>query len=140
MSDHRTQLQPSIKLTSPAGIEFEALSRGGERTREKKIGIFGYPDIPGDVTQDLNVNSTKYPLDIFFTGKNHDIEADEFWTATAETGLWEVVHPVKGILSLQFMSVREGINPITEGNRIGLSLLSRWLSAMDITGPPNQLP
>jgi hypothetical protein len=110
------RLQTGIELTSPEGSTFRAKWIGGERNREKKLGLFTYPDVNGTIAQDLNVNSTKYPISIIFDGADNDLISEKFFKATEEIGTWQVIHPVKGFLELQLISVSEGMKPVEEGN------------------------
>lgn len=112
----KNRIRPAIKLTSPSGTEFEAYWRGDSRERPKKLGIFDLPRIRGAKIQDLDVSSTRYRTVIFFEGADHDITADNFYAATAERGQWIVLHPTKGQLTLQLVSVREAIDPIETAN------------------------
>ena len=110
------RLRTSIEMTSPMGKVFNPKWRGNDRSREKKLGIFTYPDSAGSIVQDLNVNSIKYPLTVYFDGSDHDLDSEKFFEATAETGTWSIIHPVKGSLVLQLVSVTEPIQPIDSGN------------------------
>lgn len=112
----RDRLRPEITLTSPTGLLFIAFWIGNERTLEKKLGIFEYPKVQGAVVQDLDVGGARYPLTFYFEGANHDIDAGWFFDACKERGTWKVVHPVRGELTLQLMTVSEVIQPITSGN------------------------
>lgn len=112
----KDRLRPTIKLTSPEGNEFEVLWAGNQRTLAKKLGIFEYSKVKGAVVQDHDVGAMQYPLTFFFDGDDHDVEADRFIRACEENGRWEVVHPVRGKLKLQLISVTESINPVESGN------------------------
>lgn len=116
------RLQPSIEMTSPSGIVFNPKWIKNPRSREKKIGLFNYPDVKGTIVQDLEVNSTKYPLTVYFDGPDNDIDGDDFFEATGEKGRWQVQHPVKGGLLLQFTSVEEAIDPVGSGNVTAFSI------------------
>lgn len=110
------RLQPTIPMTSPEGNFFEPKWIGNERSKDKKLGLFNYPDVKGTIAQDLGVTSTKYPLTVYFDGENNDIISDDFFRAVDEKGLWTVQHPVVGGLALQLTSVGDGIQPVTSGN------------------------
>lgn len=116
------RLQPTIQMTSPDGNVFNPKWRGNDRSREKKLGLFTYPDVPGTVVQDLDVNSTKWPMIVYFDGADYDLESEKFFNATAEKGLWEIIHPTKGTVSLQLVSVTEPIQPIESGNIAAFNL------------------
>lgn len=123
------RLQPSISLTSPDGDLFEPQWIGNERSREKKLGIFTYPNVPGSLVQDLDVNSTKYPLTLYFSGTDNDKESDRFFRALEQKGTWQVEHPVRGKLTLQPMSFSENIMPISSGNVTVIN--SEWIEPLD---------
>lgn len=112
----RDRLRQTIKLTSPEGNIFEAKWRGNPRTKDKKLGLFEFPKVKGTKVQDLDIGSARYPLTLFFDGENHDQEADRFFKTCDERGAWNIIHPVKGSLDLQLISVREGIEPVESGN------------------------
>lgn len=106
----------SIQLTSPTGSVFTALWSRNDRELAKKLGIFEIPRTPGATIQDLDVGADRYPITIFFEGPDHDVEAERFFQACKERGVWAVVHPTKGRLTLQLVSVTERIDPTGNGN------------------------
>lgn len=129
------RLRISVKLTSPEGNIFEALWRGNPRSMDKKLGIFQYPKVKGDKIQDLDIGSARYPLTLFFTGENNDKESDRFFNACRERGVWTVVHPVKGSLSLQLISVSEAVNPVDSGNVTQFD--TEWIEPLEDSAVPS---
>lgn len=112
----RDRLRQSIALTSPEGNIFEALWQGNSRSMDKKLGLFEFPKVKGTKVQDLDIGSARYPLTIFFAGENNDQESDRFFKACRERGVWNIIHPVRGALDLQLISVAENIQPVESGN------------------------
>ena len=112
----RDRLRQSIELTSPDGNIFEAAWQGNSRSMDKKLGLFEFPKVKGTKVQDLDIGSARYPLTIFFVGENNDQESDRFFKACRERGVWTVIHPVRGSLNLQLISVTENIQPVESGN------------------------
>ena len=112
----RDRLRQVIALTSPEGNVFEALWQGNSRSMNKKLGLFEFPKVKGTKVQDLDIGSTSYPLTIFFAGEDNDQESDKFFKACRERGVWNIVHPVRGALDLQLISVTENIQPVESGN------------------------
>jgi len=131
----RDRLAPLIKLTSPEGNVFEALWRNNPRSLAKKLGIFEFPGVKGAITQDLDVGAIRYPLTIYFDGPDNDLESSRFFEACAETGKWEVVHPVLGTLLLQLISVTESISPVDSGNVTEFEI--EWLEPIDEVNLPS---
>ena len=78
------RLRETIKFVSPSGRVFEALWIGNDRTKTKKLGQFSPPKRRGTIIQDLDVDSTVYPLNFIFEGTNHDIEASLFFQTCDE--------------------------------------------------------
>ncbi len=106
-----------ILFTSPELNVFSGKWISGERSGEKKLGIFDPPRFKGSIIQDLNVKSTAYPITVYFDGPFHFKDANKFWKALSEeSGQWEIVHPTKGILVLQLSTFREVIDPTTSGD------------------------
>lgn len=112
----QNRVRTEIRMTSPGGNIFTPKWIGDERSKEKKLGIFDYPNFDGSIVQDLGITGSRYPLTIYFDGEDNDLESQRFYTACDERGTWEIVHPVKGNLSLQLISVTEHIQPNTSGN------------------------
>jgi hypothetical protein len=105
-----------IKITSPSGQYFEALWQGSARSAEKKLGIYDYPRFKGSIVQDLNVKAVRYPMKIYFQGPDHDKTADKFFKCVSEYGPWQVIHPTKGKLNLQMVSITEDTMPVEHLN------------------------
>jgi hypothetical protein len=125
-----SELREEIKLTSPSGSVFYALWRENERSKDKKLGLFDPPKFQGTFAQDLGIKSTTYPLNIFFDGIFHNREAEDFYNACDEEGQWEVIHPTKGPLILQLISVTEVISPVENGNYTEFA--TNWLEPANI--------
>ena len=123
------RLLKSIDFISPDGDEFSAKWRGSPRSFDKKLGIFLYPKIKGNVVQDLDVNSDRYSLQFFFDGKDSDKKAQSFFKAAKQNGTWNVTHPVHGFVDLQLMSITELDSPIDSGGIVEFS--SEWIEPID---------
>lgn len=118
----------TIKFTSPTGREFTAYWRGNNRTKEKSLGKFKPPKKKGSIVQDLDVDATIYPIPIIFEGENGDLEASLFFETCSENGIWQIIHPTKGLLSLQLVSVTEKDQPVTSGNMWELD--TEWIQPL----------
>jgi prophage DNA circulation protein len=124
------RLRPVIEMTSPNGSVFEALWQGSARTKNKNLGVFEYPDFDGTIVQDLGSTGYRYPMTVFFTGEDHDLEAERFATALVERGQWEVIHPVKGVLGLQLEAFTENNTPVEDANSTSFEL--NWLEPANL--------
>lgn len=111
------ELKEEIEFLSPNFNLFTAKWIGGERSGEKKLGIFDTPNADGSIVQDLGTKSTRYSITCYFDGLFHNSTAKDFYDALSEEkGQWQIIHPVKGPLILQLSSFRELIEPINDGN------------------------
>jgi len=121
----KDRISEFVVLTSPSGQVFNAIWRSATRQFNKKVGIFSYPDVNGTVTQDLKSDDFIFPLDLFFTGQDHDIVGAQFvQTLFAESGPWDVRHPVWGFQKLQLLSATETVDPVGNGNMTQVS--TQW--------------
>lgn len=122
------RLAPSIKFISPKGRQFSALWRGDNITKTKKLGSFSPPNRKGTIFQDLDVDSTQYPLTFFFNGQDHDVAARLFFETCSEKGKWKIEHPTKGILEVQLVTVILKDQPIKAGNQTEIE--SQWVEPL----------
>jgi prophage DNA circulation protein len=117
LSDWRSRLRPEIKLTSPDGQTFTASWQGNDIEGAKRVGVFEYPLVDGAVTQDLGAGALSWPLTLFFEGDTHDTQARDFARIfLAQRGLWKVVHPQYGTLTLQALTVKLSADPTQSAN------------------------
>jgi prophage DNA circulation protein len=131
MSDWYERLRENITLTSPDGDEFTALFIGNDRDKEKKLGIFEYPDFDGTDIQDLGISGARYPLNIYFEGPDCDIEGQRFFSACDQRGRWSIVHPIYGDLTLQLVRVRDTTDLVRNGNYSVFE--TNWIEPVDNT-------
>jgi len=130
-NDWKSRLRETIELTSPDGATFTAKWQSGPRDFDKKLGIFAYPKVRGNIVQDLDVDSTKYKLNLFFEGADHDKTAQQFFESCKGRGTWEVIHPVHGFMELQLVSVRESNDPVGSANITPFE--TQWIEPIDPT-------
>jgi len=128
-NDWAARLGEAVEMTSPSGKTFSPKWIGNDRSLDKKLGIFSYPKLAGNVVQDLDVNSARYPLTLYFDGKDNDLDASKFFEAARENGPWEVIHPVHGYVQLQLISISEQVQPVTSG---GITVFdTEWIEPID---------
>jgi hypothetical protein len=118
-----------IVFKSPEGNEYHAYWRGSPRSMPKKLGVFKIPKVKGDIVQDMEVSSSIYPIQFYFAGANNDKLASAFFEACKEKGLWEITHPIHGLLGLQLVSVEEVDDPIESGNITEFK--TEWIEPID---------
>lgn len=119
----------TISFISPEGDEYIAKWRGGERRFDKKVGIFAFPNIRGNIVQDLEANSDQYPITFYFDGKDSDLFGKAFFQSAKQNGRWTVTHPVYGLHELQLLSLKQTDEPVTNGGIVTFE--SEWIEPID---------
>jgi len=123
------RLQETIKLESPDGDVFEVEWSDNNRSIERKLGLFDPPGVDGTIVQDLGSKSTIYPLTLFFSGSDNDLEASRFIRSTSQRGTWSILHPVVGQLTLYLSTISEAIAPVDSGNITEID--TEWIERTD---------
>lgn len=127
--DWRGRLGDSISLISPEGKEFTAKWVSDSREASKKLGVFRYPKIKGNIVQDLDIDSTLYTIPLHFDGKDCDVNSQAFFQAARETGPWTITHPVYGFLELQITQIKQPLDLVRDGGHIVVE--TEWIEAID---------
>lgn len=84
----------------PAGTRTEFLFEDVSRELEKKTVVFDFPDVEGTLVQDFGPRGIRYPIRCFFTGDDHDKEADAFALTLLEVGVGVLEHPRWGNIAV----------------------------------------
>jgi prophage DNA circulation protein len=86
--------------TSPSGnrltFDFENVSK----KRDKKTSAFDFVDADGTYIQESGNTGRQFPLRIFFSGNDCDLEADAFDAALLERGIGTLSHPRYGVVDV----------------------------------------
>jgi prophage DNA circulation protein len=123
------RLRPVIKFVSPSWLEFTPLWRGNDISNEKRLGRHAYPNLDKEVVQDLGMNSREIPLTVYFDGSDHDKASAGFEKALYEPGVWQVTHPVYGLMRLQLVSYKLSVEPVESGNVTACD--TEWIEPAD---------
>ena len=82
--------------TSPSGQRVVFQYENVSRSVAKKTTNFEFPDADGSYIQDLGREGRRFPFRAFFTGANHDLDAEAFEDALLERGQGTLDHPFYG--------------------------------------------
>lgn len=82
---------------SPSGLAFNFQYENVMSVVEKKTTTFIFPNVNGALIQDFGTGESHYPMKIFFSGENYDLEAARFYKAAQESGTGTLIHPLYGI-------------------------------------------
>lgn len=83
--------------TSPTGSRVSFTFEDVSKTFDKKTTAFDFPDADGTYVQDLGHSGRRYPLRVYFTGADHDLDAQAFEAAILERGTGRLDHPFYGV-------------------------------------------
>lgn len=64
---------------------------------DRKTTGFNFPDVDGTYVQDLGSTGRRYPLRLFFSGTNYDLEVAVFEAAITQRGIGRLEHPIYGV-------------------------------------------
>lgn len=88
------------RYVSPSGVEFTPLFDDVERSGGKKAPVHELPHRNVADVQDLGNQAEKYPLALYFTGPDYDLQADAFYAALHEKGRATLKHPRWGDITV----------------------------------------
>ena len=71
-----------------------------QRTVDKQTSGFQFPDADGTYVQDLGHSGRRYPLRVFFSGADCDLEAAAFESALLVRGVGRLEHPMYGTVDV----------------------------------------
>lgn len=86
--------------TSPSGVRMVFLYEDVSKKLRKKTSAFNFPDVDGTYIQDLGREGRRYPLRLFFSGADYDLQAAEFENMLLERGPGKLEHPIYGVVDV----------------------------------------
>lgn len=101
--------------TSPSGAEFTLQYEDVRRSLKKKTTVFEFVSSNDVYVQDNFVGAKSYPLTIYFTGEDHDLEANSFFEALSEVGAGTLQHPIYGRLTVNATDSIEQVDNLKSG-------------------------
>lgn len=81
---------------SPSGVRTVFDFEDVRQIVEKRTSAFNFPDVDGTFVQDLGRSGRRFPLRMFFSGGDHDLDAAAFLDALSEKGRGKLEHPFYG--------------------------------------------
>ena len=83
-------------ITSPSGVRLIYDYVDVSRVRNKKNTAFEFADSDGTYVQQSGNSGKQFPLRVFFSGDDYDLEANLFELMLEEAGLFVLEHPMYG--------------------------------------------
>lgn len=103
----RNRLQ-TCTYKSPSGAEFTLQYEDVQFTGTKKTTAFEFVGSNDVFVQDNRSGIKTYPMNVFFSGDDYDLEANQFFAGLSEQGAGKLQHPIYGLLQ---------VNPVGEIKR-----------------------
>ena len=103
-----------LVYVSPSGRRFEPLFDDLNRAGGRKAPVTEFPGQDQAQTQNLGLVTPRYPMTIYFSGADYDVEADRFWTALDEDGAGRLEHPRWGNISVLALT-KEQVERFVDG-------------------------
>lgn len=86
--------------TSPSGNNIAFMYEDVSCEFDKKTTAFNFPDADGTYVQDLGNSSRRFPLRIFLSGNDYDLEANLLFDLLREIGVGRLSHPIYGVFDV----------------------------------------
>lgn len=86
--------------TSPGGVRIEFLYEDVTQAVDKKTTGFTFPDADGTFVQDMGRSGRRYPIRVFFSGADYDLQSTAFEAALLEVGTGKLEHPIYGTVDV----------------------------------------
>lgn len=124
----KDRLRPCVYI-SPSGAEFDLLFDELVREIGKKAPVTEFPGQDSGAVQDLGQTTQRFPLSVYFSGANYDLQADRFWGALREPGPGELRHPRYGNIAVVPVSVQQSEGLVDGANRASFTI--QFVEAID---------
>jgi len=122
MSSQIDRVKPAAYI-SPSGIRTEFRYQNEfQKEFSHKIGEFEFSDLGGSYYQDLDITGDSLPIICHFSGKDCDLQADDFEDTLREKGHGTLEHPVYGIKNVQIGKILRRENPLLAGGKVTFEL------------------
>ena len=86
--------------TTPSGTRLTFQFRDVSRQGTKRTAAFDFPDADGTFIQNNGKSGRRYPLNIYFSGNDYDLEAKAFFEGLDEDGVGILEHPAYGTVNV----------------------------------------
>ena len=85
------------RYEAPNGDNIVFLYEDVQLSFDKKTSAFNFPDAEGTYIQDLGNAGKKFPLRIFLSGEDYDLQANKFLDFLSQKGAGRLSHPIYGV-------------------------------------------
>jgi hypothetical protein len=129
----------TASITSPSGFRKEFLYENVETTTALKTGAFIFPEVDGQYVQHMGRGGRSFPLTMFFSGPDCDIDSDLFLAALEEKGIFKLEHPKYGVRNVvPTGEIHRSDGLVSEANTVIFTVVFSE-TILDITFPSSDL-
>ena len=114
----------AMTYTSPSGEFFNLQYEDVSQSIKKKTSVFEFVGTSDVYVQDNSVGALTVPVVVYFSGDDHDTEANSFFAALSEIGAGKLQHPFYGLIT---------VNPVGDIKRSDKLTTAANQSAFDVT-------
>ena len=100
---------------SPSGAEFTLQYEDVNVKMKKKTSIFEFVSSDDVYVQDNFVGAKSYPMVVYFSGEDHDLQANDFFEGLSEQGAGQLQHPLYGLLTVNATDSIEQVDRLKTG-------------------------
>ena len=86
--------------TSPEGDRIVFLFENVSEQIDKKTSAYNFPNLDGTYVQDMGKTGRRFPMRIFFSGPDYDLQSDAFFEILGQTGTGKLEHPSYGVFDV----------------------------------------
>ena len=101
--------------TAPSGAEFTLAYEDVSRKLKKKTSVFEFVSSNDVYVQDNFVGAKSYPMTVYFSGEDHDLQANDFFEGLSEQGAGQLQHPIYGLLTVNATDSIEQVDRLKTG-------------------------
>lgn len=98
-------IKSRYKITTGDGNVFYVLWRGASQAYEYNISQFEFIGIGGTLADRREPKGRTFPIEIYFVGEKHLVDANDFRLASYDKRPWTIEHPLYGTLTVQPISL-----------------------------------
>lgn len=88
-----------------------------EKEINKKTSKYRFGGVDGTYVQDFGLGEVSFPMTIYFSGANHDKDANSFEKSASKKGVCILEHPIYGVKNVIIESIKRQDNLKTAGNQ-----------------------
>lgn len=107
----------SGKYQAPSGAVIDFEFTDVRQEINKKTSAFTFSNVAGAFVQDKGRGATTFPLRVFISGSDYDLQAKKFVDLLSEAGAGKLTHPLYGLRTVVPTQIRQRDDLVTGGSQ-----------------------